>query len=91
MFTATSSRGSAHVGFGWPGTAPISEGTIDGDHVSFLVLGQSPSSDGYPKMRFSGEVHRDELKLTMTPFYSDDESENGHIGKSDFKGNRITK
>ena len=80
--------GTAHVGVGWPGTAPISEGTIDGDRISFLVLGQQPSSAGYPKMRFIGTLHGDELQLTMTLFYSDNESVAGHIGKSEFKGRR---
>jgi hypothetical protein len=82
--------GAAHIGVGWPGTAPISEGTIEGDRISFLVLGQQPSSDGYPKMRFEGTVHGDELQLTMMLFYSDTESVAGHLGKSEFKGQRIT-
>lgn len=82
--------GTAYIGVGWPGTAPISEGTIDGDRISFLVLGQQPSSDGYPKMRFEGTVHGDELQLTMTLFYSNTESAAGHLGKSEFKGRRIT-
>jgi hypothetical protein len=66
--------GAAHIGVGWPGTAPISEGTIDSHRISFLVLGQQPSSDGYPKMRLEGTVHGGELQLTMTLFYSDIES-----------------
>jgi hypothetical protein len=88
--------GTAHIGVGWPGTAPISEGvriagsTIEGDRVSFLVLGQQPSSDGYPKMRFEGTVRGDQLQLTMTLFYSDTESVAGRLGKSEFKGQRIT-
>ena len=56
---------------GWPGTAPISDGAIDGDRISFLV-------------------HGNELQLTMTLSYSDNELVAGHIGKSDFKGQRIT-
>ncbi len=82
--------GTAHIGVGWPGTAPISEGIIDGDRISFLVLGRQPSSDGYPKMRFEGSVQGDELRLTMTLFYSNGESLAGHLGKSEFKGQRIT-
>ncbi len=82
--------GTAHIGVGWPGTAPISEGTLNGDRISFLVVGQQPSSDGYPKMRFEGAVHGDELQLTMTLFYSKTESAAGHLGKSEFKGQRIT-
>jgi hypothetical protein len=80
--------GTAHVGVGWPGTAPISEGSIDGDRISFFVLGRQASSDGYPKMRFEGTVHGGELQLTMTLFYTDKESVSGHAGKSEFKGQR---
>ncbi len=80
-------EGMAHVGRGWPGTAPISEGTIDGDHISFLVFGQYPSTDGYPKMRFIGTVQGDEIQLTMTLFYSDENTANH--GETDFKGSRI--
>jgi len=80
-------EGMAHVGRGWPGTAPISDGTIDGDHISFLVFGQAPSSDGYPKMRFSGTFQGDEIRLTMTLFYSGEETANH--GETDFKGSRI--
>jgi len=50
--------GAAHIGVGWPGAAPISEGAIDGDRVSFLVLGQQPSSDGYPKIAIRGNGPR---------------------------------
>jgi hypothetical protein len=41
-------------------------------------------------MRFEGTVHGDELQLTMTLFYSDTESVAGHVGKSEFKGQKIT-
>ncbi len=82
--------GMAHVGHGWPGTAPISEGIIDGDHISFLVVGQLPSTGGYPKMRFTGTVQGDEIQLTMTRFYSA-EPDAAHAAKSDFKGRRIAK
>src|SRR5271156_5944165 len=64
--------GTAHVGHGWPGIAPISKGVIDGDHISFLVVGEAPSSGGYPKMKFDGTVHGDEIELTMLFFYSDE-------------------
>lgn len=82
--------GTAHIGVGWPGTAPISEGTLNGERISFLVVGQQASSDGYPKMRFEGTVRGDELQLTMTLFYSATESVVGHLGKSEFKGQRKT-
>ena len=81
--------GRAHVGLGYPGTAPISEGTIDGDRISFVVFGRQPSSSGYPTMRFIGTVHGDDIQLTMTLSYSDEHA--ADAGKSEFEGKRITK
>jgi hypothetical protein len=79
--------GTASVGHGWPGVAPISKGTIDGDQVSFAVDGELPSSSGYPRMRFVGTVHGDEIELTMKFFYSDE----SRSSESEFKGKRVTK
>lgn len=80
--------GKAHIGKGWPGVAPITKGTVEDNHVSFVVVGESPSSAGYPKMKFSGTIHGDEIELTMTFFYRDDESD---AVQSEFKGNRVTR
>jgi len=79
--------GTARIGHGWPGTAPISEGTIDGDQISFLILGEASSSQGYPKMKFTGTVHCEEIALTMKLFYSN-ESDSAETG---FKGKRVTR
>jgi hypothetical protein len=80
--------GKAHIGKGWPGIAPITKGTVEDNHVSFLVVGESPSSAGHPKMKFTGTVHLDEIELTMTFFYRDDESDSV---QSEFKGKRVAK
>ena len=80
--------GKAHIGKGWPGTAPITKGTVEDNHVSFFVVGEAPSSAGHPKMRFSGTVHGDEIELTMKFFYLDDESD---AVQSQFKGKRVMK
>jgi hypothetical protein len=80
--------GKAHIGKGWPGAAPISKGLVEENHVSFVVVGESPSSAGHPKMRFSGTIHEDEIELTMTFYYRDDESD---AVQSEFKGKRATK
>jgi hypothetical protein len=58
--------GRARVGDGWPGTAPISEGKIDGDHISFRAIGKNAAMNAVIDMRFVGTVHGDELELTMT-------------------------
>jgi hypothetical protein len=80
--------GKAHIGKGWPGTAPISKGVVEDNHISFFVVGESPSSSGHPKMRFNGTVHGDEIELTMKFFYLDDESDSV---QSEFRGKRISK
>ena len=80
--------GKAHIGKGWPGVAPITKGTIEDNHISFSVVGESPSSAGPPKMRFSGTIHEDEIELTMMFFYRDDESD---AVQSEFKGKRVLK
>jgi hypothetical protein len=80
--------GKAHIGKGWPGVAPITKGTVEDNHLSFFVVGENPSSAGYPKMRFTGTVHVDEIELTMTSFYRDDESD---AVQSEFKGKRVAK
>lgn len=78
--------GKAHIGKGWPGAAPITKGTVEDNHISFVVVGESPSSAGPPKMKFSGTVHEDEIELTMTFYYRDDESD---AVQSEFKGKRV--
>ena len=80
--------GKAHIGKGWPGVAPITKGTIEDNHISFSVVGESPSSAGPPKMKFSGTIHEDEIELTMMFFYRDDESD---AVQSEFKGKRVAK
>lgn len=63
--------GTAHIG-SWPGDAEISEGTVDGDHFSFTVVGHYPWSggrggvlmaSGYPKLVFTGTLNGDDMKL----------------------------
>jgi hypothetical protein len=53
----------------WPGSAPISDGKVDGDRITFtLVHSMSYSTRGgtfYPKFRCEGTVLGGEMKLTM--------------------------
>src|ERR1700733_4979051 len=42
--------GLAHIGV-WPGLAPIAEGKVDGDHISFAATGYLPSTTGTPTCR----------------------------------------
>src|SRR5450755_47424 len=47
--------GTAHID-GWPGDAPITDGIISGDHISFITLGSYPSSSGHPRFRYQGTI-----------------------------------
>lgn len=78
--------GTASVGHGWPGVAPITDGRINGDQISFKVQGRQWSSTGYPKMYFSGTARGDELKLTMDFYY--DTSSQYPAGQTEFSGGR---
>jgi hypothetical protein len=80
--------GKAQIGKGWPGSAPITKGLVEDNHISFSVVGESPSSAGHPKMKFSGTIHEDDIELTMTFYYRDDESD---AVQSEFKGKRVIK
>jgi hypothetical protein len=54
--------GTAHID-GWPGDAPITDGIISGDHISFITLGSYPSSSGFPRFRYQGTIQTNEMKL----------------------------
>jgi hypothetical protein len=65
--------GMAHAG-NWPGDAVIEDGKIDGDRISFTVVGKSAwqskgpqgEASGYPRLSFSGTLAGGEMKLTLT-------------------------
>jgi hypothetical protein len=57
--------GVAQMG-NWPGDAPISDGKIDGDRISFTTIGKLWSSSGFPKMKFAGTLNGGEMRLTMS-------------------------
>jgi hypothetical protein len=57
--------GTAHIGV-WPGDAPIANGKVEGDHISFQATGHLGSSTGIPTCQFDATVHGDEMLLTMT-------------------------
>ena len=58
-------NGTVHAGC-WPGAAPISEGTVEGDKVAFTAIGTLESSGGLPKLTFTGTTDGDRMKVTMT-------------------------
>jgi len=64
--------GTVHAAY-WPGDAAITDGTINGDRVSFQIVGHSPfhvgsagaTFTGYPKPCFSGIRHGDAMKIEL--------------------------
>jgi hypothetical protein len=48
----------------WPGDSLI-DGTINDDRFSFTAISQVNSSDGFPKMGFTGTVKGDTMTVTM--------------------------
>jgi hypothetical protein len=56
--------GMCHAG-NWPGDAPITNGKVDGDRISFTVIGKLPASTGLPKMTFTGTRYGKLVDLEM--------------------------
>lgn len=64
--------GTVHAAY-WPGDAPISDGVIDGNRVSFAMVGSSPSwaygsagrTESYPKLCFQGVRDGDAMKIGL--------------------------
>ena len=80
----TKLTGTAKMGDGWPGIAPIADGKIDGNRFSFTWTGTVASSGGvplrssYPHLTFTGTVDGDQMKLSMDGLY-----------KMELKGERL--
>ena len=80
----TKLTGTAKMGDGWPGIAPIADGKIDGNRFSFTWTGTVASSGGvplrssYPRLTFTGTVDGDQMKLSMDGDY-----------KMELKGERV--
>ena len=64
--------GMAHMS-NWPGDAPLSDGKIDGDRISFVVIGKSAwksgsqrgEASGFPRLTFTGTITGKELQLHL--------------------------
>src|ERR1044072_390545 len=61
--------GTARLGDGWPGSAPIQDGKIEGNRFSFTWTGAVPSSSGIPHFTFTGTVDGDQMTLSMDGDY----------------------
>ena len=64
--------GMAHMS-NWPGDAPLSDGKIEGDRISFVVIGRSPwksrgprgEASGFPRLTFTGTITGKKLGLHL--------------------------
>ena len=60
--------GVAHMG-SWPGDAEISDGKIDGDRITFTVIGKHPwtgsNGSGYPKLAFAGTLKGGSMDIKL--------------------------
>jgi hypothetical protein len=60
--------GVVHAAY-WPGDAAVSDGKVDGDRITFTMIGQLPFNangvTGYPKLCFTGVRSGDEMKIDL--------------------------
>ena len=61
--------GTAHIG-SWPGDAPITDGKIEGDRITFTATGHLTSTTGIPTCLFEATVHGDEMLLTLRAIHN---------------------
>jgi hypothetical protein len=81
-----------------PGDAPITDGKIDGDRITYTVNGKLPwtskyngvTTSGYPKLVFDGSLKGDEivLKLNWGDILTTGEKRGGH--ELDMKAKRVS-
>lgn len=66
--TGTGLTGIVHAAY-WPGDAPVTDGRIDGEKVTFKMTGRlsfhANGIEGYPKLCFTGVRNGDEMKIDL--------------------------
>jgi hypothetical protein len=50
----------------WPGAAPIADGKVDGNHITFNATGSLSSTAGIPTCHFEATIDGDEMDVKMT-------------------------
>jgi hypothetical protein len=50
----------------WPGPAPISDGKIEGDHITFTATGHLDSSTGIPTCKFDVTIEGDKMHVVLS-------------------------
>ena len=64
-FTGPTVTGTARIGV-WPGDAPITDGKVDGDHLTFTATGHLSSTTGIPTCQLDATLHGDEMILLLS-------------------------
>ena len=58
---------SGNVGIGmWPGPAPISDGRMEGDHITFTATGHLDSTTGIPTCKFDVTIRADKMHVALS-------------------------
>jgi hypothetical protein len=57
--------GTATIG-AWPGEAPISDGRIEGNHITFTATGNRESTTGIPTCKLDVTIQDDEMHVVLT-------------------------
>jgi hypothetical protein len=78
--------GLAHIGT-WPGLAPIAEGKMNGDQISFTATGYLPSSTGTPTCRLEGNLSGDDLVIKLSTIHNPGGPGSGAI--YNYRGGRL--
>src|ERR1035438_7482491 len=58
-------RGMAHIG-SWPGVAPIADGKVEGDRISFTARGYLSSATGSPTCLLEGTTSGSDLVIHLS-------------------------
>jgi len=57
--------GKVRIG-SWPGEAPITDGRVENEHITFTATGNLSSTTGIPTCQFDVTTQNDEMRVTMT-------------------------
>jgi hypothetical protein len=57
--------GTATIG-AWPGEAPISDGKVEGDRITFTATGRLESTTGIPTCKLDVTMQGDEMHVVLT-------------------------
>jgi len=65
----------------WPGVAPVTDGKIDGDKISFTARGYLTSTTGIPTCKIEGVLSKGELVVRLTSIHNG----GGPVGRGEWE------